>query len=86
MARICGNNKSMEPSDTPLLEPVEYEENLERARYIDDPLAQHNAAIELLSRAERDRATTSDPQYDGVIRSLRAFERESGQRLARTRG
>lgn len=38
----------MEPSDSPLLEPIE-------------------------------------PQYDGVIRKLQALERESGERLARTR-
>jgi hypothetical protein len=75
----------MEPSDSPLLEPIEYEERLERAKDIDDPLKQHNAVIELLNGAERDRATASDPQYDSVIRKLQTLERESGERLARTR-
>jgi hypothetical protein len=75
----------MEPSDSPLLEPIEYEERLERAKHIDDPLKQHNAVIELLNGAERDRATASDPQYDSVIRKLQTLERESGERLARTR-
>lgn len=76
----------MEPSDSPLLEPIEYEEKYERARHIDDPLKQHNRAVDLLAGAERDRATASDPQYDGVIRKLQVLERESGERLARTRG
>jgi hypothetical protein len=75
----------MEPSDSPLLEPIEYEERLERARHIANALTQHNTAVELLQGAERARAAASDPQYDGVIRELRALERESGERLARTR-
>ncbi len=75
----------MEPSDTPLLEPIEYEERLEQARTIDDPLRRHNAAVELLRRAHRDKAATSDPQYDAPIRKLQSFERESGDRLARMR-
>jgi NAD-dependent DNA ligase len=75
----------MEPSDSPLLEPIEYEERLERARHIEDPLRQHNVAIELLRGAQRDRSTASDPQYDRIIRKLQALERESGARLARTR-
>jgi hypothetical protein len=76
----------MEPSDSPLLEPIEYEEQYERATHIEDPLVQHNAAVELLNHAQRDRATASDPQYDGIIRKLQALERESGERLARNRG
>jgi hypothetical protein len=76
----------MEPSDSPLLEPIEYEERLERARHIEEPLRRHNVAVELLLGAERDRATASDPQYDSVIRELQAFERASGEDLARTRG
>jgi hypothetical protein len=75
----------MEPSDSPLLEPIEYEERLERALHIEDALVQHNTAIELLRGAERDRHTASDPQYDSVIRKLQLLERESGERLARTR-
>jgi hypothetical protein len=75
----------MEPSDSPLLEPIEYEEKLLRAKHIEDPLVQHNTAVELLLGAQRDRSTASDPQYDMVIRKLRALERESGERLARTR-
>ena len=75
----------MEPSDSPLLEPIEYEEHYERASHIEDPLVQHNRAVELLRGAERDRHTASDPQYDGIIRKLQTLERESGERLARTR-
>lgn len=75
----------MEPSDSPLLEPIEYEEKFDRARHLDHALAQHNAAVELLQGAQRARANTSDPKYDGVIRKLQALERESGERLARTR-
>lgn len=75
----------MEPSDSPLLEPIEYEEHYERAINIEDPLQQHNRAVELLRGAERDRATASDPQYDGIIKKLRVLERESGERLARSR-
>jgi hypothetical protein len=63
----------MEPSDSPLLEPIEYEEQLERAKQIEDPLT-------------RDRTTASDPQYDCVIHKLQTLERESGERLTRTRG
>lgn len=76
----------MEPSDSRLRAPIEYEEQLERARHIEDPLQQHNRAIELLNNAERDRHTASDPQYDAVIRKLQMLERESGARLARTKG
>ena len=76
----------MEPSDSRLLEPIEYEEQLERARHIEDPLQQHNRAVELLSSAHRDRHTASDPQYDSVIRELQIFERESGERLGRHNG
>jgi hypothetical protein len=76
----------MEPSDSPLLEPIEYKERYERALHIEDPLRQHNVALELLRGAERDRQIASDPQYDSVIRELQALERESGERLARTRG
>ncbi|HEY9181130.1 MAG TPA: hypothetical protein VIO32_10455 [Candidatus Baltobacteraceae bacterium] len=75
----------MEPSDSPLLEPVEYEERYERALNMEDALAQHNRAVELLAGAERDRATASDPQYDGIIRKLQQLERESGERVARKR-
>jgi hypothetical protein len=75
----------MEPSDSPLLEPIEYEERFERALHVENALVQHNTAIELLRGAQRDRRTTSDPQYDGVIRKLQLLERESGERLARTR-
>ena len=75
----------MEPSDSPLLEPIEYEERYQRALHVEEPLAQHNLAVELLSGAQRDRATASDPQYDGVIRKLVALERDSGERLARMR-
>ena len=74
----------MEPSDTRLREPIEHEEDYERACNIDDPLAQHNRAVELLRGAQRDRDTASDPQYDGIVRKLQALERESGERLART--
>lgn len=76
----------MEPSDSPLRAPIEYEEQLKRARHIEDPLQQHNRAVELLSGAQRDRHTASDPQYDSVIRELQRLERESGERLARTNG
>lgn len=75
----------MEPSDSPLLEPIEYEERFERAEHIENPLEQHNAAIELLRGAQRDRASASNPQYDAVIRKLQALERDSGERLARMR-
>jgi hypothetical protein len=75
----------MEPSDSPLLEPIEYEEKLERAKHIENALTQHNTAVQLLQGAQHARANTSDPQYDGVIRKLQALERESGERLARTR-
>lgn len=73
----------MEPSDTRLSQPIEYEEKFERVKHIEDPLSQHNTTLELLRRAQRDRASASDPQYDGVIRKLQALERESGERLAR---
>lgn len=73
----------MEPSDSPLLEPIEYEEHYERTLHIEDALHQHNRAVELLSGAQRDRATASDPQYDPIISKLRRLERESGDRLAR---
>jgi hypothetical protein len=82
---IGGNHRSVEPSDGPLLEPIEYEERLERVRNIEDAREQHNAVVELLRGAERDRASASDPQYDSVIGSLQALERESGERLARIR-
>ncbi|HET9097468.1 MAG TPA: hypothetical protein VFN37_12455 [Candidatus Baltobacteraceae bacterium] len=74
----------MEPSDSRLREPIEYDEQLERARPIEDALQQPNRAVELLSGAQRDRDTASDPQYDCVIRKLQRLERESGERLART--
>lgn len=76
----------MEPSDSPLLEPIEYEERYERALHVEGALKQHNIAVELLRGAQRDRATASDPQYDGIIRKLQRLERESGERLARMRG
>lgn len=76
----------MEPSDSPLLEPAEYEERFERVKHIDDPLRKHNAVIELLRGAERDRATASDPQYESIIGKLQALERESREQVARTRG
>jgi NAD-dependent DNA ligase len=73
----------MEPSDSPLLEPIEYEERYERTLHIEDALKQHNEVVGLLAGAERDRATASDPQYDGIIRKLQALERESGERVYR---
>lgn len=76
----------MEPSDSRLQAPNEYEEQLERARHIEDPLQQHNRAIELLNSAERDRRTASDPQYDEVIKKLQTLEKHSGERLARNNG
>lgn len=62
-------------------EPEEYELQLQRIRAIDDPLKQHNAAIELLQRAHIDRARTAWPKYDAIIAAIEAFERESGDRL-----
>lgn len=75
----------MEPSDSPLREPIEYQDEYERALHIEDALRQHNRAVELLLGAQRDRDTASDPQYDGIIRKLQTLERESGERLARDR-
>lgn len=73
----------MEPSESPLLEPIEYEERLERARNIENPLEQHNAALALLQGARRDRHTAGDPQYDAVIRALERLEERSRERLTR---
>lgn len=75
----------MEPSESPLREPAEYEDEYERALHIEDPLKRHNRAVELLRNAQRDRATANAPEYDGIIRQLEALERQSGERLARTR-
>lgn len=62
-------------------EPEEYDLQLQRIRAIDDPLKQHNAAIDLLHHAHKDRARTAWPKYDAIIDKIEAFERESGNRL-----
>ena len=64
-------------------EPEEYGLQLQRIRTIDDALEQHNAVVELLKSAHNDRARTAWPKYDAVIAEIEAFERESGDRLAR---
>ena len=65
-------------------EPEDYELQLQRIRAIDDALKQHNAAVELLRTAQKDRALTSWPQYDAIIGEIEALERESGLRLERS--
>lgn len=64
-------------------EPEEYELQLQRIRTIDDPLKRHNAAVELLRDAQKDRALTAWPKYDSIISEIENFERESGSRLTR---
>lgn len=64
-------------------EPEEYELQLQRIRALHDSLQQHNAAVELLRDAMKDRALTAWPKYDAIIAEIEAFERESGGRLAR---
>lgn len=64
-------------------EPEEYELQLQRIRTIDDPLKRHNAAVELLRDAQKDRALTAWPKYDAIIGEIENFERESGSRLTR---
>lgn len=64
-------------------EPDEYELQLQRIRTMDDALAQHNAAVDLLRSAHKDRALTAWPKYDAIIAEIERFERESGNRLIR---
>ncbi len=64
-------------------EPEEYELQLQRIRTIDDAVKQHNAAVELLHGAHKDRDLTAWPKYDAIIGEIEAFERESGSRLER---
>lgn len=64
-------------------EPEEYELQLQRIRTMDDPLKQHNAAVELLHWAHKDRERTAWPKYDAIIAEIESLERESGNRLTR---
>lgn len=61
--------------------PEEYELQLQRIRTMDDPLKQHNAAVELLHCAHKDRERTAWPKYDAIIAEIEILERESGNRL-----
>jgi hypothetical protein len=64
--------------DPTIREPAEYETEAERIANIPDPIIRRNAAVELLQRAQRDRALTDLPDYDPVIRKLQQLERSGG--------
>lgn len=66
--------------DPTIREPAEYETEVERIANIPDPIIRHNAAIELLQRARRDRALTDLPDYDPIIRKIEQLERSGGPR------
>jgi hypothetical protein len=68
--------------DHTVKEPSEYAEELERVLHIEDPLAQHNAVVELLQRCRSDRELTDLPDYDPLLRKMDQLERHAAQRLA----
>ena len=73
----------MPQTDRTPREPHEYEEALERIIQIDDPIAQHNRATDLLLQLRRDRELTDLPAYDAVADRALELVHRAGDRIAR---